>query len=456
MSMRLDAKIADTGTRFLVFPQPRFLPSFSTPESITISIPHSEVQPGPADDRIYVLDAPNKIPYGSRPYYGPTNPPVQPESDGHFDHFTDYNDRAFSCATMYATVRRVLDIWEDYFERRIEWHFRLDFERLELIPLINWDNAHSGYGFLEFGFGRTVTGAIDPTRPYCQNFDVLAHELGHSLIFAEVGFPRISPVTDEFWGFHESAGDLVAIVSMLHSHKAVDLLLRTSHGNLFSANELSRVGELSTSRQIRNAFNYERMSTVGTEEHDLSQPLTGAIFDVFVEVYQKELVTAGLISQDLADRSFNSPLGSQEDDSVDAEFTEAYNGKHGAFKQSLYSARDYLGRLLGVTWDRLSPENFSYADVAVSLMSADREVTSGRHESTIRECFRWREISFPPQLLALQTRSLSRCGLEAAHAWDRVMETAIASKQMVARTSGVSLERLAKSKDKGGTQPARR
>ena len=90
---------------------------------------------------------------------------------------------------MYATVRRVLDIWEDYFGHRLDWHFESQFERLELIPLIDWDNAQSGFGFLEFGFGRTVSGTVDHTRPYCENFDVLAHELGHSIIFSEVGFP---------------------------------------------------------------------------------------------------------------------------------------------------------------------------------------------------------------------------------------------------------------------------
>ena len=52
-----------------------------------------------------------------------------------------------------------------------------------------WDNAQPGYGFLEFGYGRRPGGGIDHDRPYCENFDVLAHELGHSIIFSQVGFP---------------------------------------------------------------------------------------------------------------------------------------------------------------------------------------------------------------------------------------------------------------------------
>lgn len=413
MSMRLDAAIAEIGTKFRIFPQPRFLEAFREPETIRVSIPPSEIAPGPADDRMYVLDAIGKKPYGGsnqRPYLGKRNPPLKPGPAGHFDHL-DIGSKEFSAATMYATVRRVLDIWEDYFGRTIEWHFRLDFERLELIPLIVWDNAQSGYGFLEFGFGRTPFGGVDQSKPYCQNFDVLAHELGHSIIFAEVGIPRPWEATNEYGGFHESAGDLVAIVSSLHFHKVIDQLLQKSSGNLFTENELNRVGELSKSREIRVAFNYERMSTVTTEPHDLSQPLTGAIFDVFVEVYQKELVKAGLITQGLADRSYHAPDEDEDDEAIQGEFDSAYHGQHSEFKTALLVARDYLGELLASTWVDLSPQFLTYSDVGLGLLSADRAISDGAHQSTIRESFAWREITVPSESIALQPRRLGDCGL---------------------------------------------
>ncbi|WP_341531903.1 hypothetical protein WKK05_38525 (plasmid) [Nostoc sp. UHCC 0302] len=414
MSMRLDAAIAGTGTRFKIFPQPRFLEIFREPETVRVTISPDQILPGPADNRMYVLDAVNKRPYGlfnQRPYLGPSNPPVLPGLDGHFDHL-DVNSREFSAATMYATVRRVLDIWEDYFGRRIEWHFRIDFEKLELIPLISWDNAQSGYGFLEFGYGRTRTGAIDLTRPYCENFDVLAHELGHSIIFAEVGLPSSGTTnTDEYGGFHESAGDLVAIVSSLHFNKMVERILENSKGNLFTTNELNRLGELSEVLQIREAFNYERMSTVSREPHDLSLPLTGAIFDVFVEVFQKELVQAGLISEELAKRSFHSPDENEDDNAIQAEFAAAYRGRDQQFKESLLRARDYLGALLAHTWNRISPDNLSYLKVGLQLMNSDLSISGGQHQNTIRECFAWREISFPNNSLVFQIRSLDDCGL---------------------------------------------
>jgi hypothetical protein len=395
MSVQLDRAIAQTGTRFRIFPQPRFLlnadgagPLFPEPEEVVISVPPAAMQPGPADDRMFVVDASNKLPYNRffrPPYRGEFRAPVNPGSDGHFAHL-DPNSREFSAATMYATVRRVLDIWEDYLGHRLGWHFEPDFARLEMIPLIEWDNAQSGYGFLEFGFGRTPIGTIDHTRPFCENFDVLAHELGHSLIFSVVGVPS-SPVDEaiDYGGMHESAGDLVAIIASLHFNSLVDHLLRRTKGNLLTINGLNRVGELSESREIRVAFNAMRMSDVGDEPHERSLPLTGAIFDTMVEVFQQNLVSKGLIAEELRVRSTQLPGSAADLDKIQADFEAAYTGHEAAFKEELLLARDHLGRLLAVTWSNLSPNFLTYHDVLRGLTRAAREIAGGANQSIIRE-----------------------------------------------------------------------
>ena len=153
---------------------------------------------------------------------------------------------------------------------------------------------------------------------------------------------------------HESAGDLVAIVAVLHSHSVVDHLLQHTQGNLFTVNELNRIGELSDSREIRVAFNYARMSDVRDEPHDRSLPLTGGIFDVMLEVYQKNLVQRGLITQDLvtqdlADRSTQGIGRDQDLDAIQADFARAYKGHEPGFKEALLEARDYPGQLLALT-----------------------------------------------------------------------------------------------------------
>ena len=378
MSVQLDRRLAETGTRFLLFPQPRFLRRrdgsllFPEPETVTVSIPLGEVRAGPADDRMFVVDAIGKTRYGQfngPPYRGPSHPPVTPDGEGHFTHL-EPGSRAFSAATMYATVRRVLDLWEDYFGHRIDWHFESDFPRLELIPLIEWDNAQSGYGFLEFGFGRRPNGAIDHGLPYCENFDVLAHELGHSIIFTEVGTPS-SPADRgiDYGGLHESGGDLTAIIALLHFDSFVDHLLDETKGNLLTVNGLDRVGELSDSREIRVAFNSRRMSDVGEEPHDRSLPLTGALFDTMVEVFQQELVRVGLIDQQLREDSNNLPGSSVDLEDIARRFSAAYQGHAEEFKAALLLARDYLGTLLAATWGDLSPD-FSPTTTSCAASSA--------------------------------------------------------------------------------------
>lgn len=64
MSLKLDDRLAKTGTRFLLFPQPRFLrkdddsgPVFPEPEVVVVSVPPEQIQPGPADERMFVVDA---------------------------------------------------------------------------------------------------------------------------------------------------------------------------------------------------------------------------------------------------------------------------------------------------------------------------------------------------------------------------------------------------------------
>ncbi|MFD1367789.1 gluzincin family metallopeptidase [Actinoplanes sichuanensis] len=449
MSLELDRRLAEVGTRFRIFPQPRFLqkadgsgPLFAEPEQVTVSVEPEAMRPGPGDDRMFVIDAIGKLPYNNffrPPFRGNRRPAVQPGPDGHFDHL-DPASREFSAATMYATVRRVLDIWEDYFGRTIQWHFESDFARLELIPLIEWNNAQSGYGFLEFGYGSKPNGTIDHERPFCENFDVLAHELGHSIIFAEVGVPA-NPRDEaiDYGGMHESAGDLVAIVASLHFHSVVDLLLDSTKGNLLTINGLDRVGELSDSREIRVAFNSRRMSDVGEEPHDRSLPLTGAIFDTMVEVFQQDLVAKKLISEDLRNRSTNLPGTSQDLVEIQAEFTAAYTGNEAAFKDSLLRARDYLGRLLAVTWGTIKPDFLTYHGILRALLAADREITGGENVQLIRACFAWREIAPVPTSLMLRQHTITNCGFSVGRGPTVAGDTAAFDPQIPApRADGVT------------------
>jgi hypothetical protein len=402
------------GTRFKLYPQPSFLDDFKTPETVHISSPAGSIGPGPSDQRIYTVYPVNKPrPYGIDPssqrsgillppWRGEILLPAEPDQMGHFDHLEPGTPQ-FESAHLFGTVRFVLDIWERYFGRQIKWHFAESFDRLELTIQPTLDNAYSGYGFIEVG-GDWKTGVY---QPFSLNFDVIAHELGHIMIYSEVGLPDPALSRGEYWGFHESAADLVALISSLHFNSVVDELLARTRGNLYMFNVLNRMGELSPEGQIRSAANDTRLSRFirgWRDEHLLSQPLTGAFFDIFVDIFHEKLVDHGLIGAQVEELS-DSLLATPEYAPVmQALFDKAFDSNPDGFKEALLLTRDTLGTYLADTWSRLDADHLKYIDVAEVFEDVDREFSGGRYKRLIRGNFDMRDIGYVrvgPQLAPL-------------------------------------------------------
>jgi hypothetical protein len=121
-------------------------------------------------------------------------------------------------------------------------------------------------------------------------------------------------------------------------------------------------------------------------------PLTGAVFDILVEVFQEMLVRDGLISREL------DQLSRQEEnapaDAIQERFDRAYSGQHDKFKNVLLDARDYIGHCLAAAWRTLSWD-VRYAEVAAALLSADQELTGGAGKEIMLESLLWRGIELP-------------------------------------------------------------
>jgi hypothetical protein len=410
MPMDLDLIYGGSGTRFLLYPQAPVMPGYTDPEVVWVSPPAGSIAPGPADDRMYVVD-----PIGKRrlyefphlpPWRGPCHPPAPPAPDGHFDHLPP-GCRPFLAAHMYGTVRRVLDVWEGYFGRSLEWQFRQHLPRLELIPLADWDNAHSGYGFIETGT-RAAPG--EPPLHFCLSFDVLAHEIGHSIIFAEIGVPVARYRTGEFLAFHEAAADLAALIAVLHFDSVIDRLLERTRGNLYVPTMLSRIGELSEHEQIREVdhdvvmadlaavgFDRERgtwfdAAGLDRQAHELSQPLTGAVFDILVDVFERQVVELGLFSPEI-DHMIRS-VGQADVNLAHLEevVAVAFRQDPPAFRRALLDARDHVGLCLAGTWQLLEAEDLDFDDVAAAFILADREVSGGRYRDLVTAGFAKRGI----------------------------------------------------------------
>jgi hypothetical protein len=392
------------GTRFRLFPQPSYLEGFEEPETIYIASSPGNIGPGPSDEHMYaVFPAGKPAPYGisvdpfSRskmylpPWTGDIVPPAMPDEDGHFDHLQPGTPQ-FEAAHLFGTVHFVTDIWVGYFGRPLRRHFANDYDQIELSILPELDNAYAGYGFIEVG-GQRSEGSY---RPFSLNFDVIAHEFGHLIIYGEVGLPP-QRASGEYFGFHESAADLVALVSSLHFNSVVDDLLLSTRGDLYMLNLFNRMAELSDNDEIRIAANDRRLRDFArgwVKEHDLSEPLTGAFFDIFVDLFHDHLVEAGLISPELehlADMLFEDPRYAPM---VQAGFDRAFDRNPDGFKLALLDTRDLFGTYLAETWMRLDADHLNYIDVADTFEAVDRDLSGGRYRRHIRGNFDMRDIGY--------------------------------------------------------------
>ncbi|UWQ74356.1 hypothetical protein [Leisingera sp. M658] len=394
------------GTRFLLFPQSPFRTADPEPELVEISAPPGTIGPGPSGPRMYAVNPLGKtIPFGAivpgpsgpgmylPPWHGEVQEPPAPDEDGHFTHVLP-SDPGFEAAHLFAAAHFTLDVWEAYFGHPIPWHFARDYDRLELSLLPSLDNAHIGWGFLETGGTWEHGGEY---RAYSLNFDVVAHEIGHAIIYSVAGMPVSDDVPGEYFGFHESAADMVALIASLHFGSVVEELLENTRGNLYTFNQLNRFAELAGSAQIRMAANTRTLQEFvsgWSSEHALSEPLTGAMFDILVDIFHERLLVHDLITpemEDLSDQLEETPYYS---DVMQALFDARYALDPEGFRISLLEARDFLGAYLAEAWSMLDAENLTYAAVEKALLIVDQETTGGAFHSIIEGNFRMRGIGF--------------------------------------------------------------
>lgn len=392
------------GVRFRLYPKPPYVHPEWPPETVCVSDPPGAVGPGPSDDRMHIVRPIGKrFPYGLNPgplgtphldlppWNGPVFRPVFPDADGHFDYLPE-GTLEFAEAHVFGAARFALDVWERYFGRRIEWHFAQDYRRLEIGILPGLNNAYAGYGFMEVGAHRFPDGSH---ATYALNFDVVAHELGHLILYSTVGLPTAATQQGEYFGFQESGADTTALIAALHFESLLERLLAETRGNLYTYNELDRFAELSPHDQIRLASNDSKMSDFAAgwiDEHALSQPLTGAIFDVFVDIFQEILVEHGLVPRDIAELTRDVRSQPQNAQIIQVAFDAAFADRYEDFRAALVEARDAMGFMLAETWKRLSADYFTYLAVAETMIEIEGAMSGGRYRRALVESFAWREI----------------------------------------------------------------
>jgi hypothetical protein len=400
-------RAARRGTLFALYPQADG--SYPEPELVEVSSPAGSLGPGPTDGWLTVVDAIGKPPYDPPldvpPWRGPVRPPALPDAQGDFASIPPGTPE-FDQQHLFGCMRLALDVWEIYLGRPVPVH-RLGLnDRFELIPHLDWQNAQSGFGFLETGAKVNDLGELSR---FCLNLDVVAHETGHMVLFAELGAPAPGQLTSEFLAFHESFSDLTAMLTSLRLDGVVRRVLHRTGGNLYVLNEMSRIGELSGTQQIRVADNETRMAdlaglTVGPDgewidpagedrnAHDLAQPFTGAMFDFLVDVYQDRLVARGLINDVLDARGWSREAMAASLAELAAAFAARFELFHGEFRAALLEARDVVGETLAGLVQRLDPDGFTFDAAGEVLIDVVAARFPQHYAQMMRDDLDWRGI----------------------------------------------------------------
>ena len=330
-----------------------------------------------AADKTEPYDPPGYVP----PYSGAVFPPAFPDAAGHFD-WIPVDAPQFRAAHVYAVVRLTLDAWERYLGRPVAWWFADTHPRMELIPRVAWPNAQSGPGLLEAGEMADPAGGLDR---FWMNFDVLAHETGHVTLFSTIGVPAPDAVHGAFLAFHEAFSDLFAVTGTLQFRSVRERLLAETRGDLYVQNLVSRVGELSSWSQIRVASNSATMADVagvslgpdgdwldpagrGRGLFDYAAPLTGAVFDILVEVFQDGLVSRGLVPDDAGPAGWTRPEVEASLARVSSASRRAYARFAEGFEAALGEARDAVCLCMAHVMRTLRPETLTFATVAARFL----------------------------------------------------------------------------------------
>lgn len=204
---------------------------------------------------------------------------------------------------VWAHIVRTLAILEDsrVLGRRIAWAFPGG--RLKIRPhAFEEENAYYDreLGAIHFGyFQGPATSARGKSKARagrvvyaCLSHDIITHELGHAVLdglkplYYELDSPDVA-------GFHEYFGDALAMVSSLTMKEVVRNVVRDRPGRLGLRNLVSDIaldfGSGGRDAQpLRSAANKRTMADLRGkfEEHDYSEVLTGAFYDLLCALYE--------------------------------------------------------------------------------------------------------------------------------------------------------------------------
>lgn len=171
----------------------------------------------------------------------------------------------------------------------------------------NMLNAYYDGGSLKFFYFK----AGNKIMYTCESSDIVTHELGHAVL--DAWRPDLWHTQSmEVFGFHESFGDMMAILCLLSRDEVLEALIKDTNINIRQPNFVTGVAEemgllFGSNFGLRNAvnnFNYSEPETLpknaptdqlSSECHSFSRVFTGAFWEFFCNQFDKNNVNGNPI-----------------------------------------------------------------------------------------------------------------------------------------------------------------
>lgn len=331
---------------------------------------------GPVSDRVAVLDFDPKdgeLKRGARwvPGRGPKGTGCY--SFGKYDGRS--NDWRFIATAVFGGVMRTIAMFEEpeTLGRRVDWAF--DGPQLLVVPRAgDWANAFYDRDSrsLQFFFFEPEDGS---SRVYtCKSQDIIAHETTHALIDA-VAPDLYDAVSPQSQAIHEGVADLATLLSALRSRELAASVLAHTRGNLRRPSAFPTVAEqfgqeLDGRRHgLRSLINPRKLTDRDldrTEPHALSEVFSGALYDVFVRMFEALRAKRGDI-----EAAFGTGFASPAESGARASPRRS-RARKDTRGFALWLAGRVFQRFVLRALDFLPPGEISFADYGRAMWAADR------------------------------------------------------------------------------------
>ncbi|MGE0494791.1 MAG: hypothetical protein AB7S38_36610 [Vulcanimicrobiota bacterium] len=291
----------------------------------------------------------------------------------------EQSDSRYHTANAFAATAKTIEIFEQALGQSFDWAFRgsqlkVNGDKGDML------NAYYSRNDGSINFFHSRDSVFNRTVYSGDSGEVVSHEAGHAILDGlRPGY--LSSFSPDPGGFHESFGDVLAMLVSLKDDRVLDKVIEQTGGDLSRPNVAAHLGEElgmainhytggnatggDYTRTAINNFKWQDPSTLPSraphdqlsrEVHSYSRLWTGAFYDVFKGI------------------------------------NEAYQAQGKSPKEALAAAADEGLHIYGSLMKTAPSGNFAYRDMAQALLRADAQFNDGKRSDLIRDVMVERRI----------------------------------------------------------------